>query len=96
MTIRKTARFEVIPEGMQEALGAIRTFVAHTAQEPGTVMYESWQSADRPTEFLHLMAFADDHAEAAHRTSEAVIKFTDVLYPLCSVKPRFEDWRQIS
>lgn len=89
MTIRKTARFAVDPRHIDEALHAIRTFVAHTRGEPGTMLYESWRSGER---FLHLMAFAEVGAETAHATSDAVRSFTGVLYPLCTEEPAFEDW----
>lgn len=96
MSIRKTARFAVEPERIDEALVAIGALVAHTQTEPGTVVYWSWQSIERPTEFLHVMEFVDAAAESAHRTSEAVLEFTEALYPLCSSPPGFDDWRAVS
>lgn len=96
MTIRKTARFTVEEGRLEEALEAIRTFVAHTETEPGTLLYQSWQSAERPAEFLHLMEFADAGAEQTHATSDALQAFTDVLYPLCAEGPAFEDWNAVS
>jgi quinol monooxygenase YgiN len=82
VTIRKTASFTVAEDRVGEALEAIRVFVSHAQSEPGTLVYESWRSAHRPTELLHFMAFADERAENAHRPSDAVEGFTDVLYPL--------------
>jgi quinol monooxygenase YgiN len=95
MTIRKTASFTVAEDHVEEALEAIRVFVSHAQSDAGTLVYESWQSADRPTEFLHFMAFADERAENAHRTSDEVKGFTDVLYPLCTQTPVFEDWQEV-
>ncbi|HZD18939.1 MAG TPA: antibiotic biosynthesis monooxygenase family protein [Actinomycetota bacterium] len=92
MEIRQTATFRVREDELDEVLEAIRAFVAHTRTEPGTLRYESWRSLDRPTEFLHLMAFADDEAERAHGTSAAVKLFTDILYPRCEEGPAFERW----
>jgi quinol monooxygenase YgiN len=95
MTIRHVARFAVRAEALEEALDAIRTFVAHTRTEPGTLRYESIQIDERPTEFLHVMEFADAEAEQAHASSEAVEAFTAVLYPLCTIGPTFEDWTPV-
>lgn len=75
------------------ALEAIRTFVAYTRTAPGTLRYESWRSRDRPNAFLHLMSFADEEAEEAHASSDAVKAFTDVLYPRCEEAPIFERWQ---
>lgn len=96
MAVRKTARFTVDSERFEEALDVIRAFVAHTETEPGTLLYQSWQSAARPTRFLHIMEFADDDAEKAHATSDAVKAFTGALYPLCTEPPFFEDWGLVS
>lgn len=95
MTIHGTARFTVREGELETCLEAIRTFVAHTRTEPATLRYESWRSLDRPAEFLHLMAFVDEEAEAAHASSDAVKAFTDVLYPRCEREPRFERWELV-
>jgi quinol monooxygenase YgiN len=62
MTIHRTATFTVRKEELDAAVEAIRSFVAHTKTEPGTHRYESWRSVDRPTEFMHLISFADEAA----------------------------------
>jgi quinol monooxygenase YgiN len=95
MTIRMTARFTVRGDGVGPALAAIERFVAHTRTEPGTLRYESWRSAERPREFVHLMEFADEAAQEAHASSDAVGAFTDVLYPLCEEPPSFDRWEAI-
>jgi quinol monooxygenase YgiN len=95
MTIRKTARFTVQPDGLDRALEAIDRFVAHTETETGTTLYVSWRSEVRPNEFLHLMSFVDADAEQAHATSDAVRAFTETLYPLCVEPPAFEDWQSV-
>lgn len=41
------------------------------------------------------MAFADEEAEHAHASSEAVREFTGVLYPRCEREPTFERWELI-
>lgn len=96
MTVRKTARFKVASDRVEEALDAIRRFVAHTESEPGTTVYASWQSSENPTDFLHLMEFVDEEAESAHRSSHEVTVFTDALYSICEQPPTFTDWREIT
>ena len=82
--IQKTARFQVRREGLQPALAAIREFVAYVAtHEPGTFRYEAFQEKDDRTRFLHVFVFRDVEAERIHSSSDAVERFTKVLYPLC-------------
>lgn len=95
MTIHGTAAFTVRPDELDAALEAIRTFVAHTKTEPGTLRYESWRSVDRPTEFLHVMSFESEEAEQAHGSSAAVKVFVDELYPRCEREPTFAHWQAV-
>jgi quinol monooxygenase YgiN len=92
VTIHGTARFTVKHGELETALEAIRAFVAHARSEPGTLRYDSFRSADRPNEFLHVMEFVDEHAERAHGSSDAVQAFTAVLYPTCVEEPSFDRW----
>src|SRR5262245_66648804 len=92
MTIRTTAHFTIREDALDEVLPAISTFVAHTANEPGTLRYESWRSDEEPTRFLHVMEFVDADAERAHATSDAVKAFTAVVYPFCTEPPVFTSW----
>lgn len=92
---RDDPRHRVVPRQAGRArppLEAIRTFVEHTGTEPGTLRYESWRSVEHPNEFLHVIEFADEAAEQAHGSSDAVRAFTDVLYPTCEEPPRFDRW----
>ena len=76
-------------------LKAIIAFVAKVADEPGTLRYESFREADGVT-YVHVMAFADDAAEKAHRETEHMKKFVADLYPRCEVQPVFADLKKIS
>ena len=80
-------------EGLEGALAAIREFVSYVqANEPGTLRYESWQEKDDPTRFVHYFTFRDAKAEDIHSSSDAVGRFTAVLYPLCVEPVAFTDY----
>lgn len=93
MTIYKTAHFRVRPEAMDTARQAIRDFVAYIkAHEPDTLIYDSVQTVEDETEFLHVMAFRTAAAEEKHRSSEGVMRFVDVLYPVTVDGVQFQDY----
>jgi quinol monooxygenase YgiN len=82
MAIYGTARFSVKPEALDRCRSAIEEFVSHVrANEPGTRLYVSLQEQRDLTRFLHVMIFEDEAAEQVHTSSEAVDRFTGILYP---------------
>lgn len=82
MRVHQTARFKVRPESLQKCQEAIREFVEYVkAREPGTLMYVSLQQRDDPASFLHYFVFQDEAARDLHANSDAVRRFTLVLYP---------------
>lgn len=92
MTVSKTARFAVRPSDLSVATSAVEEFVARIeATEPGTLLYATFMSGADPIDFLHVMVFSDETAETAHRSSDAVGRFTDVLYPVTIDGVRFDD-----
>ncbi|WP_190810454.1 putative quinol monooxygenase [Flagellimonas sp. S3867] len=56
--------------------------------EPGTLLYKSFQQTDKPTHFTHIMSFVDSEAEMLHKKSAYCREFTDVLYPVCEIMPK--------
>ena len=77
-----TARFSVKPEALDRCRSAIEEFVSSVrANEPGTRLYLSLQDRADRTRFLHVMMFDDEAAGDLHPNSEAVKRFTAVLYP---------------
>ena len=82
MPIQMTAEYRVRPGSVERCLAAIREFVdAVTRTEPGTRQYVAWQDERDPVHFHHHFVFEDEAAEQRHRSSEAVRRFTAVLYP---------------
>ena len=81
MFIHKTARYRVPPEAIVRVRRAIAEFVAYDhTHEPGTPHYVALQDAKDPASFLHASGFRDTDAESRHATSDAMNRFTAVLY----------------
>ena len=95
--IRQLARYQVRAGSLDLCLAAIHEFVAYVrAHEPGTVRYEVWQERADPTRFVHIFTFRDAEADRIHSESEAVKKFSGVLYPECLAPVEFVDYEQIT
>lgn len=97
MAIYMTARFNVKPEALGICQQAIAEFVDHvTRNEPDTRMYISMQQEEDQTRFLHLFIFESEEAEERHANSEAIKKFTDVLYPNCVEPVEFTQYELVA
>ena len=82
MPVHMTAEYRLRPGSVERCLAAIREFVDSVARdEPGTRHYVAWQDERDPVHFLHHFVFEDEAAEQRHRATEAVRRFTAVLYP---------------
>lgn len=82
MPIYMTARFQVRPGSVETCRQAIRDFIDHIrAEESGTELYMSLANSKDPTHFLHVFWFTNEEAQQVHRTSDAVARFTSILYP---------------
>ena len=91
----RIARFRVRASEAAAAEKAIIAFVAKVADEPMTLRYESFREPDGVS-YLHLMAFADDAAEEAHRETGHMKEFVAALYPKCEVQPVFAELKMVS
>lgn len=97
MPIHQTARFQVRPESLAKCRRAIEEFVAHIkANEPGTVMYVSLRQRDDSTSFLHYFIFRDEAARDLHANSDAVKRFTGVLYPETLAPVEFTEYAVVA
>jgi quinol monooxygenase YgiN len=88
-------RFRLRRSEVAAAEKEIVEFVSKVSDEPGTLRYESFREADGVS-YVHLMAFADDEAEAAHQKTEHGKKFASVLAQKCEAQPAFTDLKMIS
>jgi quinol monooxygenase YgiN len=93
MNIHQTARFQVKADQLEECKAAIIEFVAYVhANEPGTLLYTSLQQQDDPTQFVHYFIFQDEASREIHSSSEAVQRFTDILYPRLVTPVEFTEY----
>lgn len=93
MTVYQTARFQVQEENLDECIAAINEFVAYVREEEaGTLLYTSLQQKDDPTQFIHFFIFKDEAARDIHGKSEAVKRFTDILYPRLVAPVKFSEY----
>jgi quinol monooxygenase YgiN len=82
MNIYMTARFEVQNNALEVCRQTVQEFVDYVrANEPDTILYTSLQEKENPARFLHYFIFRDEHAREIYSRSDAVNRFTSVLYP---------------
>ncbi|CAM3768333.1 putative quinol monooxygenase [Smaragdicoccus niigatensis] len=79
-------KFPVKPEYADEWLTTVDEFTQATRQEDGNLWFEWSRSADDPTTYVLVEAFADGAAEA-HVTSAHFQKALNVLRPLVRTTP---------
>lgn len=93
MPIYMTARFEVQTDARAVCEQTIREFVDYIrANEPDTLSYTSLQEKENPNRFLHYFIFRDETAREKHSNSDAVNRFTDVLYPNLVAPVEFKEY----
>ena len=93
MNVHQTARFQVQEKELPGCIAAIEEFVAYVrTSEPDTLLYISLQQKNERTRFVHYFIFKDEAARELHASSDAVERFTNILYP-CLVEPvEFSDY----
>ena len=97
MPIYMTARFEVQKEALEVCKQTIQEFVDTVrANEPDTILYTSLQEKENPTRFLHYFIFRDEQAREVHSNSDAVNRFTSILYPNLIVPVEFTEYKNFA
>lgn len=97
MRVYMTARFQVRLEMRATCEQAIREFVDYMRlNEPRTQLYTSVQAAADVTCFLHFFIFEDAAARDIHSNSNAVQRFTAVLYPACISPVEFTEYSLVA
>ncbi len=82
MPIHQTAYFVVRDDALETCQNVIRDFVDYVrANEADTLLYTSLQEKDNPNHFMHYFIFRDEKAREIHSNSDAVNRFTGILYP---------------
>lgn len=93
MSIYLTAYFVVRDDALEACQQVIREFVDYVREnEPGTLLYTSLQEKENPNHFLHYFIFRDENARQMHSNSEAVTRFTSILYPNLIAPVEFTDY----
>jgi quinol monooxygenase YgiN len=83
MPIHQTAYFVVRDDALEACQQVIREFVEYVRAKESetTLLYTSLQEKENPNHFLHYFIFRDENARQLHSNSEAVNRFTSILYP---------------
>lgn len=97
MPIYMTARFDVREEALDVCKQAIQEFVDYVrANEPDTILYISLRQKQNPTRFLHYFIFRDEQAREIHSSSDAVNRFTSILYPNLLAPVEFTEYHSFA
>jgi len=97
MPIHLTARFQVQGDSLAVCEQAIREFVEHVrTNEPGTLLYTSLREKEDPHRFIHYFIFRDEEAREIHSNSDAVNRFTGILYPNLVAPVEFTEYSLFS
>lgn len=95
--IFKQVDFEIKQEvSITQVHLVIRDFVDSIRKnEPGTLMYSSFQSGDNERKMTHMMSFSSEKAEILHRQSDYCERFVAKLYPHCVEIPKVTELRLV-
>ena len=97
MSIYEIATYTVKPASRAKCEQAIRDFVDYVKHnEPGTKLYTALQATEDTTSFLHVFVFEDEAAHDRHSNSEAVHRFSSILYPECLAPVKFTEYALIA
>ena len=82
MAIYLTAHWKCRPGAEVRVEEALRAFVAAVGEnEPDTRIYTALRQAADATSFMTYFIFENEEARIAHRSTEWVKQFTEIIYP---------------
>ena len=97
MPVYQSAYFVVRDDARVVCEEAIREFVEYVRDnEPDTLLYTSLQEKEQPNHFLHYFIFRDEAARDRHANSEAVNRFTSILYPNLVATVEFTEYNMFA
>lgn len=97
MTIHQTAHFIVREDALETCQRAIKEFMDYVREnEPDTILYTSLQEKEDPNHFMHYFIFEDEVARDLHSNSDAVNRFTGILYPNLIVPVEFTKYNMLA
>ena len=73
---------DVPPPKKDECIAALKTLVADSRKEGGSVRFEVFQQSNRPNHFSVVEVWKDQRAYDAHITAASTKKFRDQLTPM--------------
>jgi quinol monooxygenase YgiN len=80
--IYEATRYTIRPGAIDGCKDAVRELVEHVRDnEEGTALYVVLQEEQDDHRFLHLATFEDRRAREAHRQSDAMRSFLNLVYP---------------
>ncbi|MGO3325726.1 putative quinol monooxygenase [Gordonia sp. (in: high G+C Gram-positive bacteria)] len=95
-------RFKVADEQVDGWLDRTREFTEATRSEPGNLWFDWFRSAEDPSEFALIEAFADGDAGSAHVNSQHFKDGLDAMRPALKETPRIisreidgSDWSEM-
>lgn len=94
MPVYQSAYFVVRDDALALCEKAIHEFVEYVRDnEPDTLLYTSLQEKEQPNHFWHYFIFRDEAARDLHANSEAVNRFTSILYPNLVATVEFTEYQ---
>jgi quinol monooxygenase YgiN len=97
MPIHQTAYFVVRDDALEICERAIREFIEYVREnEPDTLLYTSLQGKKDSQQFLHYFIFDDEKARDLHSNSDAVNRFTKILYPNLVAPVEFTEYNVVA
>jgi quinol monooxygenase YgiN len=86
----KPGTLEICKQAIREFVDCVR------ANEPETCMYLAMNRDDDPTRFVHVFIFENDIARDRHANSDAVKRFSAILYPNCVAPVEFVEYTLVA